>query len=178
MQLNGVASSILVVWFVILSLVVLGVLGGMAFVLWKVNAKIDQLTPKVEPLLDKVDQALTAANDRLSAIGDRTEHIVAQGEEVAVNVHNKVDRTATAVQRTVHAPIIMLNALAAGVSHGFGMFTNLQQKRSKWQQEFVGVKRMNNGVRRSSSSHVVNNGRSVAEHVTASTGKEPVNGRH
>ncbi len=128
MQLNGVASSILVAWFVLLSFIVLVVLGGMAFVLWKINARIEHLTPKVEPLLDKVDQALTTANDKLTVIGDRAEHIVAQGEEVAINVHSKVDRTATVVQRTVNTPIITLNSLAAGLSRGFATFTNLQQK--------------------------------------------------
>lgn len=129
MQLNAVASSILVGWFVVLSLVVIGSLGGMAFVLWKINAKIEQLTPKFEPLLDKVDQALTTVNEKFNVIGDRVENIVAQGEEVALGVHNKVDRTATVVQRTVHAPIVTLNSLAVGVSRGLETFTNLQQKR-------------------------------------------------
>ncbi len=129
MQLNGVASSILVGWFVILSFVVIGILGGMAFVLWKLNAKIEQITPRFEPLLDQVDQALTAANVKLSAIGDRTEHIVAQGEEVAINVHNKVDKTATTVQRAVYVPIIILNSFAVGLSRGFEMFANLSKNR-------------------------------------------------
>ncbi len=129
MQINGVASSILVGWFIVLSFVVLGVLGTMAFVLWKLNIKIEQMTPKIEPLLGKVDLALTIANDQLSAIGDRTEFIVAQGEEVAASVHNKVDKTATAVQRTVQAPIVTLNSFAAGVLRGLETFANLQQSR-------------------------------------------------
>ena len=128
MQLNGVASSILVGWFVVLSLLVLAAIGGMAFVLWKINAKIEQLTPKVEPFLDKVDQAFTTANDKLTAIGDRAEHIVAQGEETAANVHDKVEKSATVVQRTVHAPLIVLNSFAAGVSRSVKTFSNLQQK--------------------------------------------------
>ncbi len=128
MQLNGAASSILVGWFVVLSLFVLAALGAMAFVLWKINAKIEQLTPKVEPFLDKVDQVLTTANDRLTAIGDRAEHLVAQGEETAANVHDKVDKTATVVQRTIHAPFIVLNSFAAGLSRSVETFSNLQQK--------------------------------------------------
>jgi predicted PurR-regulated permease PerM len=128
MQLNGVASSILVGWFIVLSLLVLAAIGGMAFVLWKINAKIEQLTPKVEPLLDKVDQAFTTANDKLTSIGDRAEHIAAQGEETAANVHDKVEKTATVVQRTIHAPLIVLNSFAAGLSRSVKTFSNLQQK--------------------------------------------------
>lgn len=129
MGLNGVASGILVGVFIFESLIVLAVLCAMAFVIWKLNQKIEQLTPKVEPLLDKVDQALSTANNKLAAIGDRTEHIVAQGEEVAVNVHHKVDKTAATVQRAVNAPLITLNSLAAGVSRGVATFRHLQQGR-------------------------------------------------
>lgn len=130
MSLNGVASGVLVGVFIFESLIVLAALCAMAFVIWKLNQKIDQLTPKVEPILDKVDQALSSANEKLAAIGDRTEHIVAQGEQVAVNVHEKVDKTAVTVQRAVNAPLITLNSLAAGVSRGVATFRHLQQRDS------------------------------------------------
>lgn len=129
MQLNGVASSILVGWLVILSLVVLSILGGIALVFWKLKTKIEQIGPKIEPLLDKVDQVLTTTNEKIGAIGDRTEHIVAQGEEVALNVHNKVNKTAFTLQRTIHAPIIALNSVATGLLRGFETFVNLSRSK-------------------------------------------------
>ena len=93
----------------------------------KLNDKIEQMLPKVDPILSKADQTLLVVNEKITSIGDKAEHIVTQGEEVAGNVHLKVDQTATAVQKTVHKPLIALNALAAGVSRGVKTFSDLQK---------------------------------------------------
>jgi len=126
-QLSEAASWLLVIGYIILSLGTAALLGAVAFGLSKLNAKLEDLSAKAEPLLAKTDHILTLTNDKITSIGDKAEGILTQGEETAESVHEKVDKTATAVQRTVYAPIIGLNSFAAGVSRGVETFGRLQR---------------------------------------------------
>lgn len=127
-MLNPVASTIITLFAILSMLVFIGAMAGIALALNKVNAKLEELTVKIDPLLTKADQILTVTNEKITSIGDKTEGILQQGEEVAETVHEKVDRTATSVQRVVHAPIIRLNSLAAGLTRGMETFGRLQQR--------------------------------------------------
>lgn len=129
-DLNPVSSTILVGTFLLLSLGTFVVFLLLALGLNRLNTKLEELTARVDPLLAKTDQILTVTNDKITSLGDKAEGILAQGEEVAENVHHKVDRTATAVQRTIHAPIIGINSLAAGVTRGVETFGQLQRGRN------------------------------------------------
>jgi len=122
------ASAILVVGYIVLSLISVMAFAAIALVLSKLNARLEALTAKVDPLLGKADEILTVTNEKIASIGDKTEGILAHGEETAESVHEKVDRTAVAVQRTVHAPIIAMNSFAAGVSRGVSTFGRLQRR--------------------------------------------------
>lgn len=126
-ELNPVASWFLVIGFIVFALVTAGALVGLALALRTLNTKLEDLIGRAEPLLIKADDLLTLTNTKLASIGDKAEGILAQGEETAENVHHRVDKTATAVQRTIHAPIIGLNSLAAGISRGVATFGNLQR---------------------------------------------------
>ena len=128
MVLNPVASWVLVIGYIVCAVATTLFLGGLAYALAKLTAKLEELLAKAEPLLAKADEALTVTNEKITAIGDKAEGILAQGEETAESVHHKVDRTATAVQKTIHAPIIGLNSLAAGVSQGVRTFGRLQRE--------------------------------------------------
>ena len=161
-QLSETASWLLVIGFLVSSLITAGALAGIAFGLSKINAKLEALTPKVEPLLQKVDNVLTITNDKVAVIGDKAEDILTQGEEVAESVHQKVDRTATAVQRTVHAPIIGLNSIAAGVSRGMETFGKLQRERPEAAPRTQAQQQQSNSQ----------NGRGAAEIIAVPAGKE------
>ncbi len=126
MDLNPVASGIVVVFYLVATLVLVSLVAALALTLNKLNAKLAEVTEKVEPLLVKADEMMTMANEKLGSIGDKTESILVQGEETVESVHEKVDRTAIAVQRTIHAPIISLNSIAAGVARGVSTFGRLQ----------------------------------------------------
>jgi uncharacterized protein YoxC len=115
-DLNPVASAFLVAGYLVTSLLMAGAFLVIALGLGRLNAKLDDLIAKLDPVLSKTDQILSTTNDKLASIGDKAEEILVQGEGVAETVHSKVDKTATAVQRTIHAPIIGLNSFAAGVS--------------------------------------------------------------
>lgn len=128
MELNPAASWLLVIGYVVCAVTTTVLLGGLVYALSKLTAKLEELIAKADPLLAKADAALTVTNEKITSIGDRAEGILAQGEETAESVHHKVDRTATAVQRTIHAPIIGLNSLAAGVSRGVRTFSRLQRE--------------------------------------------------
>jgi hypothetical protein len=125
-ELHPVISTILIVFIIVQALFLTAIFGLIGFGFKKLNDRIEQLMPKIDSILGKADQTFSMTNEKLTVIGDKAEHIVTQGEAVAENVHTKVDQTAVAVQRTVHRPLITLNALAAGVSRGVKTFNDLQ----------------------------------------------------
>jgi len=167
-QLNAIASWLLVIGYLIGGLIVASALVMMALALQKLNAKLDEVVSKIDPHLTKADEILTITNDKIASIGDKAEEILAQGEETAENVHHKVDQTATVVQRTIHAPIISLNSLAAGVSRGMETFGRLQRGATD------GATTPATGVQ-GGEPHT-KNGHSTAEQVPALAGKETMNG--
>jgi len=59
-------------------------------------------------------------------IGGKAEMILTQGEEVATVVHERVDRTTAVMQRTINAPLIGVNSLAAGMTRAWATFAALQ----------------------------------------------------
>jgi uncharacterized protein YoxC len=129
-QLNPAASAVLVIFYLVLSLVVIALLLVLVMALVKLNAKLEALESRLNPMLDKAEEILTVTSDKVSTIGDRTEEILSQGEAITETVHDRVDRTSIAVQRTIHAPLIGLNSLAAGLTRGLHTFSRLQQERS------------------------------------------------
>lgn len=169
--LHPVASTILVIGYILLSLCTAAALGLLAFGISKLNAKLEELTAKVNPLLTRADDMLTLTNDKLASIGDRAEEVLARGEETAESVHQKVDKTATAVQRTIHAPIISLNSLAAGVTRGMETFGKLQRSSDGdgAQGRAATAYPVENGA-------ATTNGRGASDGIPSPTGKELLNG--
>ncbi|HVK06236.1 MAG TPA: DUF948 domain-containing protein [Armatimonadaceae bacterium] len=130
MQLNPVASTVVVAFFLVLSVILVGLLAALIIIMARLNAKLEEVTTRVDPLLNRVETLMVEANDRLNTIGDKAEVILTQGEAVATTVHDRVDRTATAVTRTVNAPLIGINSIAAGLSAGWEAFTHSSRRRA------------------------------------------------
>lgn len=127
-MLNPVASVVLVVAYVFFGLVISGLLGAVCFALVKLNARLDDFSRRLDPLLQKADNALTVTTTTVENLGSRVETVLAQGEATVESVHDKVDRTAHAVQHVVNAPIIRANSLLAGITQGFTTFARLQKR--------------------------------------------------
>jgi uncharacterized protein YoxC len=125
-ELGPVASTILVTFYVLASLLLVGLIGAVAFLVWKLNGILERYEEKIEPVLEKADAVLTLIGEKADSIGGKAELLLTQGEEMAETVHDKVDRTATAVQKTINAPIIRANSLAAAVTQGLATFARLQ----------------------------------------------------
>jgi len=172
-QLSETASWLLVIGYLVLSLGTIVLLGAVAVGLSKLNAKLEDLTVKAEPLLAKTDQILTLANDKITSIGDKAEGILTQGEETAESVHEKVDKTATAVQRTVYAPIIGLNSFAAGVSRGVETFGRLQ-RHERHEINGAAVREPHRPETKAKAYDNVSNGQEAAEARPIPAGKETV----
>ena len=128
MQLDGLASWFLVGFYVFASLVLLGLVAFAAWAIWKLHNLLEKYEARINPVIDKADQVLTLIGEKVDTIGGKAESILTQGEEMAESVHEKVDRTATTVQRTINAPIIKANSWAAALKQGFATFTRLQLK--------------------------------------------------
>lgn len=130
-QLSPIASTALVVFYILGSLTLTVVLGGIAFLLYKVNHLLEEYRTKIDPALDKVNQVLEITARRVDSIGGKAERILMQGEEITENVHHRVERTASSVQRTVNAPLIGVNSLAAGLGRGLATFARLQNREKR-----------------------------------------------
>lgn len=126
MYLNPVASTFLIVFYVLASLVLVGLVAFAAWMVWKLHNILEKYEARINPVIDKADQVLTLINEKVDTIGGKAESILTQGEEMAESVHEKVDRTATTVQRTINAPIIKANSWAAALRQGFSTFAQLQ----------------------------------------------------
>lgn len=123
MELNGVASAILAVWFCLSSLALIGLLAVIALSLAKLQAKLDEVVTRAEPLLGKTDALVTLADEKLRAVGDRAETLLSTGEEIATTMQTRVEQTTGTVQRTVNAPLIQANAVASGLTQAWETFT-------------------------------------------------------
>lgn len=133
-QLSPVANFVLVFFYVVASLVLVGLVGFAAWMVWKLHNLLEKYEARVNPVIDKADQVLTMISEKVDTIGGKAENILTQGEEMAESVHDKVDRTATQVQQTINAPIIKANSWAAALKQGFSTFARLQLK-----QEHTGL---------------------------------------
>jgi hypothetical protein len=127
-QLNPWASSVLVIFYIVLAIILLCLVGFLAWCISKMNALLEEYRAKIDPLLEKADRVLTVTGDKVNSIGGKAETILTQGEEVATSVHERVDRTAAVVQRTVNAPLIGINSLAAGMTRAWETFARLQSQ--------------------------------------------------
>jgi len=126
--LNPVSSTVLTVFYILSALVLTISLAVIAFLLVRLNTRLEELSQKVEPLLVKTEHVLSVADEKLTTIGGKAEVILSQGEEVAASVHDRVERTAAVVHRTVNTPLIQVNSVAAGLARGWNTFRNLQTR--------------------------------------------------
>jgi len=135
MNLNPVASGILVFWYLGFSLILTGVLVFLTLKLHQLNARLETLSTQLTPVLEKVDQTLTLANEKLVTVGTTTESILAHGEAVAATVEAKTATTSSLIQRTVYAPFVSVNALLAGLAVGAQTFGVLQSRKKRPKKE-------------------------------------------
>jgi len=127
MQLNGVASTILVVWFVISSLALIGLLAVIAVALTKLQVKLEEVATKAEPIFAKTDALVQLADEKLRVVGERAETLLTTGEEIATTMQVRVEQTGGTVQRTVNAPLIQANAVASGLTRAWETFTRREK---------------------------------------------------
>lgn len=128
MELNGVASAVLVIWFFLSSLALIGLLAVITLTLVKLQAKLDEVTTKLDPLLGKADALVTLADEKLRVVGEKAETLLATGEEIASTMQTRVEQTTGTVQRTVNAPLIEANAVASGLTQAWETFTRRTKK--------------------------------------------------
>ena len=133
-QLSPIASTFLIVGYIVFSLLTLGALSGLAWGVFRLNTELEKLNAKADPLLGKTDEILGLVSEKVTTIGASAENILVQGEAMTGSLSAKVDETASAVQKTVHAPLIGLNALIVGVQHGARVFQRGMKKRPRLQK--------------------------------------------
>jgi uncharacterized protein YoxC len=128
--LNPVASAVLVLFYTVTSVALVVILGLSLHFFNRLQAKLESLEGRIDPLLLKAEELLTVTNQKIVTIGNQTENILTHSEAVAEDVHDKVEKTASSVTKTVNAPIIGLNSAVAGLMRGVETFRLLQRKNS------------------------------------------------
>jgi len=92
MNLNSTATSILVIWYLIGSLISIGVIASMTLVLFKLSKRLESLENKISPLIDQTSEVLRTVNKT-----------VIQAEPSIVNVLSNVETTSHSVAKTGEA---------------------------------------------------------------------------
>lgn len=92
MNLNSTATNILVIWYLAGSLISIGVIASMTFVLFKLSKRLESLENKISPLIDQTSEVLRTVNKT-----------VIQAEPSIVNVLSNVETTSHSVAKTGEA---------------------------------------------------------------------------
>jgi hypothetical protein len=129
MQLNAATSNLLIIWYLLGSVLNIGLLAALVVILGKLNSRIVQLEAKVDPALRQSEALLTEANARLTAVGDSAERLLSQSEAITARVETGASTTVSLVQRAVYLPFVHANALIAAVFQSASTFGSLQRQR-------------------------------------------------
>lgn len=124
MHLNDAASWIIVVFGAVFALTTVGLLSVLAFALKKLTSVLENLTAKAEPVIVKASDTLESVQRVTLSVGEKADTILARGETLTENVAGKVEKTSSAVQNAVTAPLINLSSLIAGVSKGISTWSH------------------------------------------------------
>jgi|GEM_PF-5653511 hypothetical protein len=126
-QLSPLASTILISFFLLSTVILLALIAGIGLLVWKLNHVLERYEERIGPVLDRVDNALLLVTEKTESIGEKTEVLLEQTVETAGSVHQRIDKTAHAIQQTIHAPIININSVATAFAEGFATFRSLQR---------------------------------------------------
>ena len=117
-----IAIYIVLVFVLLFATVTIALLGAIAFGLRFLNVQIDLALTKSEPIVLKINDFLITLQKVTSNVGEKADDILSKGEAVVEDIADKVEDTATVVQKTVTKPLINLSSLMAGISKGFSSF--------------------------------------------------------
>ncbi|HEX5324199.1 MAG TPA: hypothetical protein VFW40_10460, partial [Capsulimonadaceae bacterium] len=89
--------------------------------LLKLRKQVDIALVKVDPLIAKSTDVLVTVERVTMNVGEKTDSLLAKGEVLADNLAQKVEGTATVLEKTVTSPLIGLSSLLAGLTRGFSV---------------------------------------------------------
>jgi|SRR5579883_2975834 len=123
-----VALYIVLFFVLIFAITTVALLGAIAFALLKLRKQVDIALNKVDPLIVKTTGVLDTVERVTMNVGEKTDSLLTRGEEIANNLAQKVEGTASVVEKTVTSPLINLSSILAGLARGFSVvgkgFTN------------------------------------------------------
>jgi uncharacterized protein YoxC len=125
------ATTSLFIFVGLFALITVVLLGIVAFALSKLVKTLDTVIGKIDPVLSKATDAIETVQRVTSNVGEKADQILTKGEALTDNVSDKVERTAGVVQKSVTEPLINLSSLITGVSKGFSVYSNSNNKHSK-----------------------------------------------
>lgn len=130
-MLNPIASGFLVGSYIALGLILIVLMGGILYALIRLNRLLEENQAKIEPVIAKVDSLLVQVTELTETFGGKTEAILGESEATVEVIHDRVERTAEVVQKTVTKPVVGVNALVAGVASGAATFATLQKNSTR-----------------------------------------------
>lgn len=116
-----VALYIVLFFVLIFAIMTVALLGAIAFALLKLRKQVDIALVKVDPILVKTTDVLGTVERVTMNVGEKTDTILTRGEELANSLSQKVEGTATVVEKTVTNPLINLASLLAALTRIFSV---------------------------------------------------------
>jgi len=116
-----VALYIVLFFVLIFAILTVALLGAIAYALLKLRKQVDVALDKVDPVLMKTTDVLGTVERVTMNVGEKTDSILTRGEELANNLAQKVEGTASVVEKTVTSPLINLSSLLAGLTRIFSV---------------------------------------------------------
>jgi len=120
--MSGAASWCLIAIVLLFAFVTVALLAALAMAVIKINHKLEKLTNTLEPIAVKASDTLESVQRVTSSVGEKADQILTRGVALTENVSTNVERTASAVQKTVTTPLIKLSSVIAGVSKSVSVY--------------------------------------------------------
>jgi uncharacterized protein YoxC len=118
-----IALYIVLIFVLIFALIAVAALGVIAFALRMLNIQIDRAFDKADPIILKINDFLITLQRVTSNVGEKADEVLVKGEAIVEDIADKVEDTATVVQKTVTKPLINLSSIIAGITKGFATFS-------------------------------------------------------
>ena len=97
--------------------------GGLAFLLWQINQKVDEALGKATPLLNKATETLGRVEETTAQLQERVDRVLDKTTELVDHVTERVDTTTAIAEEAVTEPLIGAASLMAGINRGLRVYT-------------------------------------------------------
>jgi len=95
-----------------------GFIVGLAFLLFVLHKKLDELAGRMDPLIARGTEILGRVEQLAGEVQEKAQRVLEQTETLVERVSEKVDTTTAIAEQTISEPLIGAASVMAGISRG------------------------------------------------------------